>query len=150
MDALISESLSDYENWVNANSPNKFSLFDYLHGILKTKDIEPDLIVAFLKVFWPEFYCIDGFIFLKEEFQEGKYVDLVKQGTSEKDIEYWMNLVSVDGLFDSATFEQSKYIAHQMAEIWKSKLQSDFTDKEFIVECLTEEDEVYVVFHQDR
>ena len=141
-------SSSDYESWVTANSPNKFSLFDYLHGVFSTRDLEPDLAIAFFKFLWPEFICVDGLVFLKEEYSKSKYKELAQQENSERDLEYWMNLISIDGLFESATLEQSKYFGRQLVKMWRAKLREDFSDKCFIVDCVIDGNEVYSVFYQ--
>ncbi len=150
MDILIAKSLSDYESWVESNSPEKFTLFDYIHGILSTKDIELDIVFAILKFFWPEFCNVNGLVFLQEEYSESKYRELIQQGYSGKDLEYWMNLTSIDGLFDKATFEQSKYLGRQITSIWESKLEKDFPDKLFKVDCIIDGDEVFTAFYQQN
>lgn len=145
-----SVDLPDYEKWVSSNSPKKFSLFDYMHGVFNTKNIASDFAVAFLKLCAPDFYLYEGCVFLEQEFSKSKYDDLVAQGYKGKDLEYWMNLLSVDGLFESASLECAKYIADHLAILWKIKLQTDFPEMRFDVRGIVEadEDEVYVVFCQ--
>lgn len=150
MDISISKDLLDYEKWISANSSTEFSLFDYLHGIFSTKSLEPDLAIAFLNFFWPEFLCVGDLVFLKEEFSEKRYNNLINQGDGGKNLEYWMNIISISGVFESATFDQSKYICCHLSEIWKIKLEKEFPDKNFVLDCAVDGEDVYLVFYQKR
>lgn len=152
MDLLILKSLVNYEEYSAANDDKKVSLFDYLHGYFANEQLKPDLSIAFLKLIWPDFVCMDGLVFLKEEYSERRHGENVLQGISGRDLEYWMNLLTIDGLFETLTFEQSQYFGYQLVEAWTKKLEMDFPDKKFVVECVIEdedgEEEVYVVFYQ--
>ncbi len=151
MDNFDSIKLLDYEKWKQANV-GKFSLYDYLHGVLSTQPQSPDLTFAYLKLLWPDFYSYNDQVFLKEEFEEQKYKGLVKQGYSGPELEYWMNLLNIDGLLNNMTTEQARYIGKSVASIWDKKLAIDFPSQRFNTECIIEgeDDEVYVVFrHQE-
>ena len=141
--------LSDYERWVACNGSGKFSMYDYLHGVFSTKDVSSDLVVAFLKLFFPDFYVYENGVFLKEEFDKNEYNNLVARGYFGKDLEYWMNLLNIDSLFGVSSFEFSKYIANNIALLWHRKLSIDFPEMRFETKCICEsDDEVYVVFYQ--
>lgn len=150
MKDLDSIKLNDYEMWVNANSTKKFSLFDYMHGVMLTENLSSDLFIAFLKLVWPEFYSYNNCVFLKEQFDQKKYDELVDQGLSNKDIEYWINLVLIDGIFENATVETCEYLAKNLVSAWKVKLKNDFPEKDFELKYFfEEEDGFFVVFSQN-
>jgi hypothetical protein len=148
--------LLDYQQWKKANNPNKFSLYDYLHGVTKTKGLNPDLYVAFLKLFWPDFVSVDEYVFLLEKYDEQKYYELVKQRYQGSDLEYWMNLLNLDGFFQEVVGQEGDYLDHclflgeHIAKLWAQKLGIEFPDKVFDVRCIHDSDlnEVYVVFCQ--
>lgn len=152
MSKLDSIALEDYEKWKRANAPGKFSLFDYLHGVSSTQAIAGDITVAYLQLFWPDFYVYKGLVFLKEEFAQDKYQQLVEQGYSGADLEYWMNLLTIDGLFNNLTTEQALYVGSAIVVMWEKKLAAEYPAQQFKVECLfeQEEDEVYMVFYQQK
>lgn len=142
--------LKNYQQWVQANKDTQFSLFDYIHGVFQTQEFAPDLSFAFLQLFWPDFILHNTLVFLKEEFYEGKYLELKEQGHQGKDLEYWMNLLSIDGILGSCSFEEAACLGDSIAVLWNKKLEADFSDREFEVNCLKDEylQEVYVTFFQ--
>lgn len=142
--------LTDYEKWVDANKPKHFSLYDYIHGVLKSATLPVDVIYALSKLFWPDFYIQNGNIFLKEEFSTERHDELLSNGHEGSKLEYWMNLLSIDGLFENATLQQSKALGQIMSESWQAKLEQEFDDRNFDVQCIVDKDkeEVFVVFNQ--
>lgn len=148
-------SLNNYREWQKANDNTKFSLYDYIHGLTVEKVIPIDFYIASLKLFNPDFISVDNCIFLKEEYEETKYFDLLKQQYSKRDLEYWINLVNLDGLFDTGAIEiddsfltSCLYLGEQLVNLWSSKLYIDFPSKQFHVECIQEANEVYIVFYE--
>lgn len=142
--------LYDYEEWAKKNNSQKFSLYDYIFGNLHAKDISDDIYIAFLKFFWPNFYCIDDYVFLKEQFEQSYYDKLVREGKGKKEIESWVNLLYLDGMMDENTSDENiKFLAEHLVEIWEIKLKKDFPQKKFKVKYFFDEDDGYfVVFYQ--
>lgn len=111
--------LEDYVEWMKLNSTKKFSLFDYINGVIQLRDLPIDVFVAVLKLFWPDFINFDNKIFIKEEFSEEKYRELIDNGCPDKDLEYWMNLINVDGLFHSESLEVTEYLSKYIEYLWE-------------------------------
>lgn len=144
----MKKELSDYQSWVKANKSKRFSLLDYVHAKLNFDNISPDLAVALLQLYWPTFHEVDGFVFLKEEFSEKKYREVISN--NEVQLEYWMNLISIESICSSATSKVQEYIAIRVTEMWRAKLKIDFPEKSFIVKKINDETEVFCVFYQPK
>lgn len=150
--------LPDYTHWVSLNSDKHFGMSDYIYGIFTSKSLAPDIFVAFLNLFWPEFIEKDDYVFIKDIYSEEKYVELIDENTEPKLVEYWMNIFEVDSFFtesedfssNSEFFEFCKYIGDKLNETWSAKLKTEYPQKIFNVECITDaaKNEVFVVFHQ--
>ena len=149
MDSKILKGLTDYQSLLHANDTNQITLFDYLQLNLKEGSIQPDLSIAFLSFFWPEFISVDGLVYLKEEYSEKRLSELKKQNRLGKNLDYWMNLISIDGMFDSATREQCEYISARVVDIWTAKLMQEFPDISFSVEAINDDEDIFLVFYQN-
>lgn len=143
--------LADFRAWREKND-SSFNLFDYLHGVLSTNDVSTDLIFAIIELFWPEFINVDGMIFIDEQFDKGEYERLVNEGSKPEEVEYWLNLVNLDGLLPGIGNENCAFIGTKIAELWRLKLQLEYQDKKFNVSYLYEDDEQehFVTFHTER
>ncbi|MFK7824840.1 MAG: hypothetical protein AB8G05_11825 [Oligoflexales bacterium] len=144
--------LDDFNNWSNEN--NDFSFNDYIQSIFSSKQLSPDLFYAFMRLFWPEFILSNGFVFLKDPNSSEKLEKLIKGG---KDVEYWANLLNVDGFFtgtqqegEDNTIEISKRIAKSLASSWHTKLKNEYPNLKFIVKDFFDEEnqEVFLTFYQ--
>jgi hypothetical protein len=147
-------ALSDYQRWKQANNNIKFSIFDYIYGMIIEKKIPIDFCIALFKLFYPEFIVIENHVFLKEEYEKEKYINLVKQNCQKKEIEYWMNLLNIDPFFFQEDEENndnfadlSIAICEQMVDLWSQKLHKEFPDKQFCVKHLKDDEEVYITFY---
>ena len=151
---MDSPELPDFSKWQSVNKD--FTFFDYIYSSIKLKDLPPDFMLACLKLFWPDFFVENGCVFLKENFKREKYNRLVEQGLSQRELEYWMNLLSLDGFFSNGrsnefeSFSISKYLGKQLIPIWTSKLHLDFPKYVFMVKCVVDESEkeVFMVLKQ--
>ncbi len=125
--------LTDLEKWKNLNKGKNFSLYDYLFQVAKLKKLNSDIYFAFLELFWPSFFIYNNYVFLKENFSEEKFNELV--GLNEK-IEFWMNFLSIDPYFenDDEGKEKAEALAQILVDTWQSKLKKDFPDFKFTVE----------------
>lgn len=141
--------LSDFQRWVKANEGQKFTLFDYIHAMNIEKQFEIDLFYAISKLIWPEFYELNGYLYLKEEFDEFRYKTLKQQLSSESEIGYWMNLLNIDGMLPNQTEEMYTYLGELLKSTWEAKLASEYFDDNYLVEYIkNEEDEFFITFYK--
>ena len=146
----IATALSDLKKLIERHlQPSPMSSYDYLYHEMKDKN--PDVYFALLGLFWPAFLTQENGVFLKEVFSEERWIDLKNQ---QKNIEYWMNLLSLDSYFEQLEdgFEKAGIFAKYLAEIWKVKLKQEFPKLDFIVRDLKDEDtgDVCLTFYQSK
>ena len=143
--------LKDFEKWKSLNTSSSFSLYDYLFGVSKTSVLSSDIYFAFLELFWPSFVLHEHFVFLKENFSEEKFKGLI-ESENIQEMEYWMNLISIDSYFEGAEdWEQkAEFFSKKLAEIWQVKLTKDFPHLDFIVVpiCDSESGDYGMTFYQ--
>ncbi len=144
-------NLRDYERWRSSNLPESFSLFDYIHAIMKTKQISADLVIALARLLWPDFVEINGRVFLAEQYSEAKLHELRTQGFNETEAQYWMNLFSVDGLLGAQESSHPDYEGEFAAILecsWSAKLAMDYPGRHFMVRTVQDEDagDICIVF----
>ncbi|WP_068470542.1 hypothetical protein [Candidatus Protochlamydia phocaeensis] len=123
--------LKDFEKWKNLNK--NFSLFDYIFNIIKSKNLSSDIFFAFSEVFWPSFIVHDNYVFLKENFSDSKFKDLIKNNDK---IEFWINFFIIDPFFDEDGKEKAEALSKILVNIWQLKLKQDFPNLKFNVEFL--------------
>jgi hypothetical protein len=145
--------MSRYEHWKDANYPSFFSWFDYAHCVLRERQVAADFAIAIARIVWPNFIEIDGLIFLADQYSDEKVSSLRTQGVAGQQLEYWMNLFSIDGFFsgvDSTTQEDEEQFAGMLVCTWKAKLQSEFITRDFVVEIAKDDaaGDLCVVFTQ--
>ncbi|NNE57718.1 MAG: hypothetical protein HKN36_06380 [Hellea sp.] len=142
---------SNLEKWNDANIGKNFSVFDYVHILQKTQSIDPDFILAFVEVCWPEFLLFKDRVFLSDEFSIQKYESTIASEPHDKGPDFWMNLVCIDSIFEELDFQKQKYLGFSMEKMWRAKLNIEFPERDFIVKCIVEEnEEVFCVFYQDE
>lgn len=138
----------DFASFVSANSDHYVSGFDYLQIVYKANSLHADFIYWFAKLFWPDFKTIDGKVFLQELFDQEYYKELTEEKGNNIDIQYWMNLIEITGLFDDLPVERAIEMSESIAKCWNSKLSMDG-----IVSCRAiaifdeETEEVYVTLN---
>ena len=111
----------------------KPSNYTVLYWLVQDRKIEPDIFFNFLDLFWPQFTRKDNYVFLKDKYSEEEFLKLSKE---KSDIEYWINLLTIDDFFSELENgeEKAKSLANSLAEIWQEKLKKEFPDKNFVVE----------------
>ena len=138
--------LQDFEGWQSANKSKYFSLFDYISAMSKTSQkLTIDSWVAFSEIFLPSFIENDGHILVEECFKEKEqdYIKYIKEGLSKKEIETWINNISLDGLLydlSGETDEICTYIGEKIKLGWELKLKNDFPNRKFTVALQKDED----------
>ncbi|WP_040508356.1 hypothetical protein [Leptospira wolffii] len=115
----------DFASFVSANSSHYVSGFDYLQIVYKSNSLHTDFIFWFSKLFWPDFKIIDGKVFLQELFDQKYYDELIGAGENDDDIQFWMNLLELTGLFDDLPLGQAIDVSKSLVQCWNSKLSID-------------------------
>jgi len=116
----------NFKSFVLANNGRSISCFDYLHAVYKSHRLTADFIFCFAKLFWPDFKVIDGLIFISELFDEGRYRDLLNENRNSTEVQFWMNLLEITGLFDELTPDEAISFAEIISASWNSKLKYEF------------------------
>ena len=116
----------DFVSFKAANADRIVTGFDYLHAVYKSQGLAPDFILWLAKLFWPDLKKVDGIVFISELFNADRYNELLGNGHSYTQAQFWMNLIEVTGLFDDLPTDQAIVIAESIANSWNSKLQNEF------------------------
>lgn len=120
-------------------SVGPISIYTRLYWLINDKKLDPRIFFDFLNFFWPKFSEIDDYIFLEQKYNKSEHAKIIK---SKKNPEYWVNLLTLDSFFNSYDdgYEKSKLLTNAMIEIWKVKLQNEYPDKNFVIECVFDEE----------
>lgn len=149
----MTASMKDFERWRSANAGQEFSLFDYAYAALCDTRAGADLALAMTKLVWPRFVEVEGCVFLGEQYSLAKESELRSRGFTGPDLEFWINLFSVDGLvrgLPSTSADHEEELALLLRDSWDAKLKKDFPDRFFLVRIVRDEDvgDVCLVFTQ--
>ncbi len=116
-------NLFTLEDFLLANKPKKLTEIDYVHAVYKLADLPIDLFFCFTKLLIPEIRIIEGSIFLDEYFDLDTYKLYLSEGKSSSEIQLWMNLIEITGVFEGVKENEAVRIAHTIIEAWNLKLQ---------------------------
>ncbi|MCJ8175713.1 hypothetical protein MRS45_06340 [Pseudomonas viridiflava] len=116
----------DFASFRVDNAHHLVSGFDYIHAIHHTQRLPADFALCMAKLYWPEFIRVDGWIFVKENFDEAYYLSLLESDNSPAKSQFWTNLLEVTGLFENLSMPQSTVVANSLAGSWNAKLASEF------------------------
>lgn len=116
----------DFASFRVDNAHHLVSGFDYIHAIHHTQRLPADFALCMAKLYWPEFIRVDGWIFVKETFDEAYYLSLLESDNSPAKNQFWMNLLEVTGLFENLSLPQSTVVVNALAGNWNAKLASEF------------------------
>ena len=117
----------------------KPSAYTLIYWLIQDKKIDPEILFSFLELYWPTFIKKDQYVFLKEKFSEEEYNRLINE---KSNLEYWINLLTVDDFFSETVDAEEKSIALAkiLVEIWQTKLKKDFPSMSFTVEYLEDQE----------
>ncbi|WP_323158411.1 hypothetical protein [Pseudomonas viridiflava] len=115
----------DFASFRADNAHHLVSGFDYIHAVHHTQRLSADFALCMAKLYWPEFVRVDGWIFVKETFDEAYYLSLLESDNSPAKNQFWMNLLEVTGLFENLSMPQSTVVANALAGSWNAKLASE-------------------------
>ncbi len=110
------------------------SALDEIYWLVQDKKISPETFFNFLELFWPSFAQKNGFVFLKNQYNDEEFRRLINENDNP---EYWMNLCLIDEYFSelSNSEQESMKLVKILADIWKVKLKNEFSDMNFVVDC---------------
>lgn len=143
----MNAKIPTYDDWLKANGKG-FSLFDYLYGEITQYGAPADIVWAVAKLTWPEFVMVDGRVFLKECFTEEKYASLRNEGRAPKEMEYWMNMVNVGGLFAEGDGTKLAAVAATFSAAWPAKAKQDCPSLEFDCEVIEDDGDTFITLHR--
>ncbi len=127
------------EKLKSLNRASSFNMYDYIYHEMGIKNIDSDILFAFMEIYWPTFYVFNDYVFLKEGLSENRIAELENQG---ENVEFWINLVNVDPYFqnDDDCDKKSEALARTLVYIWSTKLKKDFPELDFVVYYFGEEE----------
>ncbi|EKO13994.1 MULTISPECIES: hypothetical protein [Leptospira] len=115
-----------FADFLIANQNKKLGQFDYLHAIFTLSELPADLIKSFSQLFWPNYKLVDGFIFLEETFDQVHYEKYFAEKKNMKEIQFWINLIEITGIFPNLIESQAQEIAKTIELMWNTKIQIEF------------------------
>lgn len=141
--------LKNIELWKQLNKGKQFPIFDYIYHEIKMNKMSTDIYFALSLLFWPTFIEHKEYIFLEETFSE-KYFDELK----DKNIEFWMNLLTIDPYFEEDEDQEERALSFSKAlkEIWEIKLKKDFPQHQFRVIVIDDKEsgDIGLTFYQEK
>ncbi len=141
--STIDLELQDYRRWKNENVGKRFSLSDYVYGVLRTQEVSADVLLGMAGLLWPDFVVDQGSVFLRSEFDTALVSQLRSQGIEPRDVELWANMFCVDGLFrelKDSSDAAVEFLAARIRDSWAAKLRCDFPELTFKVSVYRDND----------
>jgi len=142
----------NFESFRDANLGRHVSGFDYVHTIYKAQTLSDDFVLWFARLMWPDFKKVDDNIYVVELFDAARYQQLLNNGRSKNQAQFWMNLLEITGLFDELSNESALAFAMKMAESWTAKIRTDFGPHEMGARVINDDEtgEIFVVIGSDE
>ncbi|TCW85637.1 hypothetical protein C5O80_10750 [Burkholderia sp. SRS-46] len=143
----------DFASFVSVNSPASVSGFDYVHTVYKCHALDYDFLFHFGKMFFPDFKVVDGAVFVSELFDDEKYKRMLGGGDVIREIQFWINLLEITGMFDDIDTDQAVELANLIVDGWNAKLQREFGEVSVPARVLCDDElgEVFVTIgYQDK
>lgn len=140
-------NLSDF---LAANPGKKLGASDYLYAVFKVGALPVDVLLSFVQFFWPAFKVVDGRIYLSDSFDSTKYFEYMVDGREQNEVQFWLNLTEITGIFEDIDLENAQEVATIIAQIWNGKIRSELGDIEDYARVILEEDEGEVFVTIDR
>ena len=140
-------TLSDF---LAANPGKKLGVSDYLHAVFKIGALPIDVLLSFVRFFWPAFDVVDGRIYLSESFDSAKKSEYLADGKDLNEVQLWLNLTEITGIFEDIELGDAQKIATIIAQIWNGKILSEIGNVEDSARVIFEEDEGEVFVTIDR
>jgi len=89
---------------------------------------------------------IGNSIFIQEIYSSERYEEMLSNGDTELEIQYWLNLFETTELSDDLTLKQAHEIAKILEKTWNLKLKEEGLNSRVVAKIIEypEFDEVYV------
>ncbi|AOJ41323.1 hypothetical protein WJ23_25525 [Burkholderia lata] len=143
----------DFASFVSVNRNANFSGLDYVHVVYRDHGLVYDFVFRLGKLFLPDFKVVDGAIYVSELFSDEEYKRLLSDGKASREIQFWINLLEITGVFDDIDTDQAVELAKLIVDGWNSKLQREFGDVSVPARVLCDDEtgEVFVTIgYQDK
>ena len=115
-----------YAQFVAANPGRQNSSFDYLHGLISQGCLDGGGLLQLVECFNPQFIKQSSIICIGSLYSEAKHASLVDKGLGISEIEYWMNLVEVDSIFEGIEQRTKESLINAMVRGWERSLRCTF------------------------
>ncbi|GLK89770.1 hypothetical protein [Pseudomonas turukhanskensis] len=122
----MAHSSFTYEQFLESNSGMRKNGFDYLQLVSKATSLPADFFRYLAILFSPEFVMRDEKIYLLETFDDQAYAEYKQSGMPDAELQFWMNLVEITGVFDVLGTDDALHFAGTLAKAWNLKLTSEF------------------------
>jgi hypothetical protein len=86
--------------------------------VFQSTQIPEDFLVCILKLSNPEFLIFENRIFLKESFQLHEYMSKNEDGVEINQIQFWLNLTEISGIFEDIDETNALVIANILEKNW--------------------------------
>ncbi|EMN6203186.1 hypothetical protein WB527_004139 [Vibrio vulnificus] len=143
---MSNKTMYDFAMFSNANKGKDVSGFDYLHAVYQSQGLTPDFVLWFSRLFSPEFKVVGGQIYISVLYSQEIYNELLKEGHEHSQVQFWMNLLEITGLFNDLSIEQAMEFAQMVVNSWNFKLNKEFNELTAKARMIYDEDseEVFV------
>lgn len=142
----------DFNQFQQANPHSIGNQLNYINFIYQALALPPDFIMAFQKFCSPDFILVDGLIYYADRFDKAKYNELQQQGKRPEEIQFWMNLILISGLFihfsandesfenvQDLPFESAQIFAKNLADSWNATITQKFGEQYAIAHYMYDE-----------
>lgn len=137
--------------FLSANPGKNLGPTDYVHVQFLASNYHIDLAFCFIEFLAPKFRVVDGLIFLNETFDEDRYKEYVRTGKSTDEIQLWLNLHEITGIFNDIDEDDAMRMATKISEMWNMKIDSEFNGELGKARAMHDKElgEVYVTIDQN-
>lgn len=125
MSSKKSYGLFSFKDFLKSNDNKDLNYLDYLQAVFKVGDLPTDIIFSFFDMMSPTFTVIDDHLFIKEFFVQDEYNEYLSQGKNKDEIQFWLNLVEITGVFESIDLSEAMNLARSLKKMWNCKIQSE-------------------------
>lgn len=125
---------------------SSITISDYVHAVAHLTNLHGDFIYQLFRLIWPQFMQIGNSIFIQEIYSSERYEEMLSNGDTELEIQYWLNLFETTELSDDLTLKQAHEIAKILEKTWNLKLKEEGLNSRVVAKIIEypEFDEVYV------
>lgn len=142
--------LFNFDDYIASNPGKKLGVTDYLHAVFKMGALPIDVLLSFVRFFWPALEVVNGRIYLSESFDLAKHSEYLASGRDLDEVQLWLNLTEITGIFENVDIDDALEIASIIAQVWNEKIRSEIGSIEDFARVIFEKDEGEVFVTIDR